>query len=84
MQSRHNAIEVIPSLDICDGVAAVFQHYSDARNAIRGIRINHTTAIRNAADNGHAIGDAVAQDAHRRISCRALGAAIVSRTCPVE
>ena len=78
MQAGQNPFEMIASLKVGDGKAAIFKHHADARNAIGSARIDRASAICDAADNRHPVGYAIAGDPHHSICIRALGAAIIT------
>ena len=74
VRARHDALEMITSVDIGDGVAAILQHDADAGDSVRGIDIDRAPAIGDTPDDRHTIRDAVARDANDRSGNRADGA----------
>ena len=83
MRAGTHALEMIASVAIGDGVAAVFHHEADSRHAGARCRIDVTAAVDHPADDGQALADRLAADTHQRvgdiaeIARRAAGAGAV-------
>ena len=84
MCARQDTFEMIPAVGIGYRIAAVLQHDANATDPIGFVRIDGTAAVGDPSDDGQAVRQRVAGNAHHGIGYGAHGATAVARLRPVH